>query len=55
MIGIALSVGLFIGFGIGFIFCNIRDIEMFRECDLMLAKAEKAIKEAEDERNKDIM
>jgi len=49
MIGIALAVGLFIGFGIGFFFCNIRDIEMFRECDRMLEKAEKAIKEAEDE------
>jgi hypothetical protein len=49
MTGVALAVGLFIGFGIGFIFCNIRDIEMFRECDRMLEKAEKAIKEAEDE------
>lgn len=47
MTGLALAVGLFIGFGIGFIVCNIRDIEMFRECDRMLEKAEKAIKEKE--------
>lgn len=47
MTGVALAVGLFIGFCSGFIVCNIRDIEMFRECDRMLEKAEKAIKEAE--------
>jgi hypothetical protein len=49
MTGVALAVGLFIGFCSGFIVCNIRDIEMFRECDRMLEKAEKAIKEAEND------
>ena len=49
MTGVALAVGLFIGFGIGIIVCNIRDIEMFRECDRMLEKAEKAIKEAKED------
>lgn len=47
MIGIALAVGLFTGFGLGVVVCNIRDIKQLRECDRMLAKAEKAIKEAE--------
>lgn len=48
MTGLALAVGLFIGFGIGFIVCNIRDIEVFRECDRMMEKAERIIKETEE-------
>jgi hypothetical protein len=48
MTGVALAVGLFIGFCSGFIVCNIRDIEMFRECDRMMEKAERIIQEAEE-------
>ena len=47
MIGIALAVGLFTGFGLGVVVSNIRDIKLMRECDRMLAQAEKVIKEEE--------
>lgn len=47
MTGLALAVGLFTGFGLGVVVCNIRDIEMFRECDRMMEKAERIIQEEE--------
>ena len=40
-----LVVGLFIGFCSGFIVCNIRDIKLLRDCDRMMSKAERVIKE----------
>lgn len=49
MTGVTLAVGLFIGFCFGFIVCNIRDIEMFRECDRMMERAERIIQEEENE------
>lgn len=42
---IGLAVGLFIGFCFGFIVCNVRDIQLLRDCDKMMEKAEQVIKE----------
>ena len=42
---ISLAVGLFIGFCSGFVVCNVRDIQLLRDCDKMMERAERVIKE----------
>jgi len=45
MIGLAMVVGMFVGFCFGFIVCNVRDIQLLQDCDKMMERAERVIKE----------